>query len=44
MTEETLHEILKELRIITEILKSMKKQEFDYWEVWKQAKSKENHD
>jgi len=41
MSEETSHEILKELRIQTELLKEMKQQEYDYWEAWKKAKSKE---
>ena len=34
-------------RLLVEILKTlqdMKKQEFDYWEAWKQAKNKEQKD
>ena len=32
------------LKEILETLKSMKQQEFDYWEAWKKAKSKEQND
>jgi len=38
-SEQTLHEILKELRKINQTLESMKQQEYDYWETWKKAKS-----
>lgn len=34
--------ILKKLDEITEILKSMKQQEKDYWETWKKAKENES--
>jgi len=36
-----LTDILEEMKKTNSILKAMKQQEKDYWEIWKQAKSQE---
>lgn len=38
------YEILMTLKEIKGVLMSMKQQEFDYWEAWKKAKTKEQND
>lgn len=39
--EQTLIEILAELKKMNKTLNAMKQQEFDYWETWKKKKEKE---
>ena len=38
-----LRAIFKELQKVNENLVAMKKQEYDYWEAWKKAKTKEQN-